>query len=102
VGAGPIEDSLLASKNETKAIPGLPPLAGNEGNGASDAHFGHEGQPMDVPALSPPEAYIRAQHLFIEAQQLYIHKPNVQVLAAEQEAYIHAQTAYVAYLLTQH
>jgi hypothetical protein len=104
MGAGPIEDAAAQAvgQNDGSSQQASMTMRIPVDTPDNSAFASAENKPADRPAMSPPEAYIRAQHLFIEAQQLYIHNPDVRTLAAEQEAYLNAQTAYIAYLLTKH
>lgn len=94
MGAGPIEDQTIKAArekaDETLRVPPDVPL--NE-------YFGTQPTSSPVSGLTPVEEYIKAQHLFIESQNDYIHNQNVGRLAAEQESYIRAQTKYIAFLL---
>lgn len=92
MGAGPIEEAVIAAQNGETAKLATPADAGIDG------YFGTE--PVSESSSSDPrEAFIRAQHLFIEAQQDYIHNQNVPQLAAHQESYIFAQTRFITSLL---
>jgi hypothetical protein len=101
MGAGPIEDSVL----KATAVEGSPPPPQT-----STLYFGSEVPHGVAPETekaevkpgsdrTPIENLMVAQHLFIEAQQKYIHNKELAELATAQEAYILAQNTFISTLL---
>ena len=99
MGTGPIEAQATQAVNNSGPIN----LTVSEtGQPVPDSVINTE-QPhaTSIPEMTPAEELIKAMHLFIEAQTDYIHTPDLGRMASAQEAYITAQTRYIARNLTK-
>jgi hypothetical protein len=104
MGAGPVEDSIIGKKTaEAPVVPGTLRIPGDVPP-APESSWGTPPNVARAQAGLPPmpasakEEYIKEAHLFIEAQQTFIHQPDVRAFASAQEAWIKAQMAYITNL----